>query len=200
MATSFVDSKNAIRYLTNTLFPVYTRGTSLCTIVSEGGVFCPVSLINNWITTKARAQPACNLASQSLSIIQTASQVLAGSATKLIFFVQPSTDIIAGTPGDNVITIKFIDKNGNVATDSKASVTLNILTGTGASGAILLGTIRQAAMSGVVEFPDISVSLVGKGYILQAVSGNLPIVQSKPFSVSPGSPAALLFKVQPVFY
>jgi hypothetical protein len=198
VATSYTDSKNAIRYNVSSLLTGYTKGTSVCAIVNQGGIYCPVSLMANWASVTSRAQPNCNLASQSLNIISSASQVLAGSAVKIVFSVQPSSKIVAGSPGENLVTVKFVDANGNLASDSKASVTLNILAGSGTSGAVLLGTARQSAVSGFAVFSDISVSLVGSDYYLQAISGNLPSVLSTAFSVSAGPALALVYTVQPV--
>jgi hypothetical protein len=58
-----------------------------------------------------------------------------------------------------------------------------------------LGTLTQFPVNGVATFSDLTVDLVGSGYVLVATADlpSLTTVTSKPFSVVPGAPNALVF-------
>lgn len=196
IALSSTDSSKTVRYYASSVISSYSKGSFLCAIVNQGGIFCPVSLMNNWSSITSRPQPVCNVASQALSIITMSNQVLAGSATKIAFATQPIAKMQAGIVSGNIV-VKFLDSNGNVASDSKASVTLNLISSI--PGSSLIGTVRQSASSGVVTFNDITVNLVGQDYVLQAISGNFAPIISTTFNVTAGPSAALLFTTQPVF-
>jgi hypothetical protein len=89
------------------------------------------------------------------------------------------------------------DVHGGTATGSTASVTLTITPGTGTSGAVLGGTVTQAAVGGVATFGDLMVTKAGTGYTLTATSYGLGGAKGAPFSVtSNGTVVALAGETQ----
>ena len=174
----------------------YQSGNQYCVIVNTAGSFCPASFMLSYGSVTTRAQPGCNVAQNALTAVASATAILAGNAKKLVFGSLTETTIKAGVALSS-FTVSFKDENDALVANAAASVTLNIVSGTGAAGAIVLGTARVAAVNGVATFTDISIDSIGTGYKLLATSGVMAIAQSSAFAVTAGDPAGLSFQTQP---
>lgn len=95
-----------------------------------------------------------------LSLAQPAS---AGTASKLEFGVQP-TGTTAGLVIAPAVTVRVLDQQDNLVTDSTLPVTLSL-----SSGGALFGTTKQNAVGGTATFSDLRVIPAGT-YTLRAVS------------------------------
>jgi peptidyl-prolyl cis-trans isomerase A (cyclophilin A) len=102
-------------------------------------------------------------------------------ATKLGFFGEPSATT-AGTVIAPPIEVEVLDQYDNVVTNNASGVTLKIVAGSGAAGAILGGTLTELADSGVATFSDITISESGL-YQLKAVDGSLTKAKSVIFNI-----------------
>src|SRR5207249_2615564 len=127
----------------------------------------------------------------------TAFNITPGSATQLVFTVQPSTAVAARTISP-AVQVAARDAQGNLVTGFTGSVTVAL--GTNPSGATLAGTTTVTAAGGVASFASLSLNKVGSGYTLTAAAPFQPALTgatSAPFDISPGQAAQLLFTVQP---
>jgi hypothetical protein len=104
-----------------------------------------------------------------------------GTATKLIFGVQPS-NASAGASISPAVTVLVEDSNGNVVTTSTASVTMAI--GSNPSSGTLGGTVSVNAVAGVATFSTLSIDNSGTGYTLSASSNGLSGKTSSSFNVN----------------
>ena len=125
-----------------------------------------------------------------------------GKTHHLTFGVQP-TDSIATEGTTPVIspspTISICDTVGTTVTSNSANVTISLLGG-GGSSASLLGTMTQAAVSGVATFNDLRVTRAGESFQLQATSDGLTSIDSSAFDVTaqPALTIILTDSVDPV--
>jgi alpha-tubulin suppressor-like RCC1 family protein len=106
--------------------------------------------------------------------------ISAGSATKLIFIVQPS-NVVAGaaiTPG---VQVALQDAQGNTVTTATTSITVAI--GTNPASGTLAGTKTIAAVNGVARFSTLSLNTAGTGYTLTASATGLTGATSNAFNV-----------------
>jgi len=117
-------------------------------------------------------------------------------AAKLVFITEPD-GAKAGEPFTTQPVIAIEDKNGNIITDSEASVTVIITSNTGISGAVLSGTRTVSAVNGKVNFSDLSLNYSGRNYSLTAMSRGVQSAISHSFDVAPGSASRLLFYTEP---
>src|SRR5207248_8548667 len=94
------------------------------------------------------------------SATSTAFNITVGTATQLVFTVQPST-----TPAGAAITpageVTAQDAQGNTATGFTGNVTVAI--GTNPGSGTLAGTATVAASAGVATFANLSIDKVGTG-------------------------------------
>ena len=121
-----------------------------------------------------------------------------GTATQLVFTVEPSASATGGTAFGQQPTVSVEDANNNVVTTSTASITLAITSGTGTPGAALSCTTNpKSATAGVDTFAGCAINLAGSGYTLTATSGVLTSTISTPINVSVGVEAKLAFLQQP---
>src|SRR5207247_2304758 len=99
------------------------------------------------------------------STTSAAFNITAGTATQLVFSVQPSNST-AGAAITPAVEVTAQDAGGNTATrftvPTRRSSELNPSSGT------LAGTLTHAAVSGVATFPGLSIDKVGTGYTLTA--------------------------------
>jgi hypothetical protein len=119
-----------------------------------------------------------------------------GSATRLVFSVQPSGSTAGGTITP-AVQVTALDTAGNVATGFIGNVSVAITGGTGASGASLSGLRTIAAVSGVAIFSSLSINLAGTGYTLTATASGATGVISAPFNVGAAAADSLVFTGQP---
>lgn len=116
-------------------------------------------------------------------------------ATKVVITTQP-TNAIANAPLTPAVTVAVQDAAGHVATaDSTTTITLAI--GTNPGGATLSGGGPVTVVAGVATFPAVSLSKVGTGYTLNALSTGLTSTTSTTFTVTVGAAARLAFTRQP---
>jgi hypothetical protein len=118
-----------------------------------------------------------------------------GPATQLVFTTQPGGGATGGTafPTQPVLTAR--DAGGNTVTDYSGSVTLSIVSGTGASGAAL-SNCRGTLSGGVTTFAGCAIDKAGSNYRLRASDRSLS-VDSSAFNVTAGAVARLAFTTQP---
>jgi len=126
------------------------------------------------------------------STTSTAFNITAGSATQLVFSVQPSTTT-AGAAITPAVEVTAQDAGGNTATGFTGNITVAIETNP--SSGTLAGTLTHAAVSGVATFPGLSIDKVGTGYTLTATGAGS--TTSAAFNITAGSATQLVFSVQP---
>lgn len=126
--------------------------------------------------------------------VQIHESATAGAAAK-IAFKSPPSNVAAGVAMAPAVQVQLLDANGNQTTDN-ANVALTLHGG--AAGAVLSGTTKQAAVSGLATFSNLSVDKTGSGYTLEATAGStVPSLTSSAFDVSNGRAAKLAFVTQP---
>jgi hypothetical protein len=103
------------------------------------------------------------------------------AADHLAFGVQPSNST-AGVAISPAVTVKVLDRFGNLATGDTSSLTMAI--GTNPSGGTLSGTQTMSAVGGVATFSTLSIDKAGTGYTLTASDGSLTGAVSNPFNVT----------------
>jgi hypothetical protein len=133
------------------------------------------------------------------TIPSTAFNINAGTATQLIFTVQPTTTadsaIIDSVGG---VQVTAFDSTGlNVATAFTGLVRIGITPGTGPGGVSPLGQVNVNAVAGVAKFLDLRIHKLGSAYQLTATSTGLLSDDSSPFDIIVGPAKVLAFTVEP---
>lgn len=111
--------------------------------------------------------------------------VSAGAAAQVAFRTQP-TSRSAGNLFSPAVQVVVLDGVGNLVASATDSITLGITSGTGRTGATLLGTKKLKAVAGVASFADLSIDSAGTGYTLTASATNLVSSVSNAFSIAVG--------------
>ncbi|MBV6514396.1 MAG: hypothetical protein HPKKFMNG_00019 [Planctomycetes bacterium] len=114
----------------------------------------------------------------------------AATGVRLGFVAQPS-NAVAGQNIAPAITVEVQDAFGMRDTTSTASITLTI--DFNAGGAVLSGTLTQAAVNGLATFAAVSLNRTGAGYSLKASATGLQGGISAGFTITPDVPNKLLF-------
>jgi hypothetical protein len=117
-------------------------------------------------------------------------------ANAIAFTTQPSA-VTYGTAFEPPVTITAFEPSGVIDTSFTGQVTIAIAANSGTPGAVLSGTTVKDAVLGVATFDDLTIDLVGTGYVLTAASPGLPSVNSVAFDVLPGSAGRLGVVVEP---
>ncbi len=117
-------------------------------------------------------------------------------ANAIRFTTQPSA-VTYGTTFQPPIAVTALEPSGIIDTSFTGPVTVAIAANSGTPGAVLSGTTVQNAVLGVATFDDLTIDLVGTGYVFTATSSDLPSVNSVAFDVLPGSAGRLGVVVQP---
>jgi hypothetical protein len=120
--------------------------------------------------------------------------IVSGAAAKLAFSQQPTT-AVAGASISPAPSVLVEDSNGNLVTNSTASVTLAI--GTNPGSGTLSGTATVNAVAGVATFTGLSINKTGTGYTLTAASTGLTGTTSSAFNITPGTATQLVFTTEP---
>jgi hypothetical protein len=122
--------------------------------------------------------------------------VTTGAAGNLVFTTQPSTTTAGASiaPG---IAVQIRDQSGNTVPTATNPVTLTITNGTGAAGAIIIGTATVNAVAGVATFNSIAIDKASAGYTLTAAATGLASAVSGAFTVNPGAPTAYVVQATP---
>ncbi|MGB6393713.1 MAG: PKD domain-containing protein [Candidatus Acidiferrales bacterium] len=133
--------------------------------------------INHAGTGYTLAATAAGLAAATSS----AFNVTAGTATKLVFTVQPS-NVGAGAAITPAVQVTIEDGSGNTVTSATNSVSIAI-SNNPASGT-LAGTLAVSAVNGVATFTNLSINNAGTGYTLAASAAGLAAATSSAFNVT----------------
>src|SRR5207247_2547268 len=116
------------------------------------------------------------------STTSAAFNITAGTATQLVFSVQPSTST-AGAAITPAVEVTAQDAGGNTATGFTGNITVAI--GTNPSSGTLAGTLTHAAVSGVPTRRGPGIDKVGTGYTLTATGAGS--TTSAAFNITAGS-------------
>src|SRR5439155_813524 len=120
--------------------------------------------------------------------------ITAGTATALVFTVEPS-NTAAGVAITPAVQATAQDALGNAVPGFTGSVRVAI--GTNPAGGTLSGSLTVAAVGGVASFSTLSLNKSGTGYTLAATATGMSGATSTPFDIAEGTPIQLLFTVQP---
>src|SRR5207247_804168 len=126
------------------------------------------------------------------STTSTAFNITAGTATALVFSVQP-TNTVAGAAITAALQVTAQDASGNTASGFTGSITAAISTTPTLHDA--LPTLTHAAVSGVATFSGLSIDKAGTGYTLTATGAGS--TTSAAFNITPAAASALVFSVEP---
>src|SRR5204863_347993 len=126
------------------------------------------------------------------SATSTAFNITAGTATQLVFTVEPSTTA-AGAVITPAVQVTGQDAQGNTATGFTGNVTVAI--GTNPSTGTLGGTHTHAAVDGVARFAKLSINKVGTGYTLTATGAGS--ATSAAFNITAGTATQLTITTPP---
>ncbi len=133
--------------------------------------------------------------STGLSLATSAAfDVTPGTATQLLFTVQPTTTV-AGQPITPAVQVTALDPAGNPVPGFTGTVTVAF--GNNPGGAALAGTTSVAAVSGVATFGDLRITKASTGYWLTATAAGLNKGTSSDFGILPGAATQVVFGVQP---
>src|SRR5205807_1063690 len=122
------------------------------------------------------------------STTSAAFNITAGTATQLVFSVQPSTTT-AGAAITPAVQVTAQDASGNTATGFTGNVTVAI--GTNPGSGTLAGTATVAAIAGVATFANLSIDKTGTGYTLTATGAGS--ATSSAFNITAGTATQLAF-------
>jgi len=120
--------------------------------------------------------------------------ITAGTPAQLAFGIQPC-NTTAGASITPAVTVRVLDAGGNLVTSATTSVTLAL--GDNPGGGTLAGTLTKSAVGGTATFDNLSINKVGVGYTLRATATGLMAATSLPFTINAGTPAQLIFGIQP---
>jgi hypothetical protein len=109
-----------------------------------------------------------------------------GRAKQLGFVAQPSS-VLRGEVMIPAVQVAIQDRAGRTITKAAAIVTVAITTGSGASGAVLSGTLSRAAVGGIATFDDLTIDREGSGFTITASTPDLLNGVSQSFDV--GTPS-----------
>src|SRR5439155_5461 len=118
--------------------------------------------------------------------------ITAGTATPLVFSVQPTTTA-AGAAITPAVQLKVRSASGKAGAGFTGDATVAI--GTNPGSGTLAGTASVAASAGVASFANLSIDKVGTGYTLTATGAGS--ATSAAFNITAGTATALVFSVQP---
>src|SRR3989442_330977 len=124
----------------------------------------------------------------------TAFNVTPGTASQLVFTVEPTTTTAAAaiTPS---VQVTAQDPQGNTATAFTGNVTVAL--GANPGGGTLPATTTVAAAGGHATFAGLSITRPGTGLTLAAATNGIATKLSTAFNVAAGTATQLVFSVQP---
>ncbi len=157
-------------------------GTTTVTAVAGVATFANLS-----IDKLGTAYTLTATSSGLTSTTSTPFDITAGPANKFVFTVPP-----AAARGGQAITPPIVvtarDPLGNTAASFTGNVQLSILANPGLG--TLSGTTTVPAVAGVATFANVKIDRAASGYTLLATANGIGGIESTPFNVSPGPPAA----------
>jgi trimeric autotransporter adhesin len=127
---------------------------------------------------------------------------VAGTASKLLFTTEPSSQAFGGTAFATQPVVTVQDASGDTVTSDASLVTLSTSPGTGASGGVLSPSCAGTETLGVVSFSGCSINLAspaGDPYTLVASDPTLALATatSSTIQVNVGPAAQLAFSTSP---
>ena len=128
------------------------------------------------------------------AVTSTAFDITPGTATQLVFSVQPS-NTVAGAAISPAVQVSALDAAGNLTPTFTGSVTIAL--GNNPGGSTLGGTTTVAAAGGVATFSALTLDKESNGYWLTATSTGLSTATSNSFNITAGSPSQLVFGTAP---
>jgi len=158
------------------------------TVAAVGGVVTFSDL------TLDKAAPGYWLTATGLGTATSSSfNIIAGTATQLVFGTQPGT-ITGGKSFSPAVKVRALDGLGNLATTFTGQVTVTL---NSPGSGTLSGTTTVAAAGGVATFFSLSVNVAASGYTLTAAAAGLPNVESVAFDVIVGPASHVDFQTRP---
>jgi len=158
------------------------------TVAAVGGVVTFSDL------TLDKAAPGYWLTATGLGTATSSSfNIIAGTATQLVFGTQPGT-ITGGKSFSPAVKVRALDGLGNLATTFTGQVTVTL---NSPGSGTLSGTTTVAAAGGVATFFSLSVNVAASGYTLTAAAAGLPNVESVAFEVIVGPASHVDFQTRP---
>src|SRR2546422_722778 len=158
------------------------------TVAAVGGVVTFSDL------TLDKAAPGYWLTATGLGAATSSSfNIIAGTATQLVFGTQPGT-ITGGKSFSPAVKVQALDGLGNLATTFTGQVTVTL---NSPGSGTLSGTTTVAAAGGVATFFSLSVNVAASGYTLTAAAAGLPNVESVAFEVIVGPASHIDFQTRP---
>jgi hypothetical protein len=130
-------------------------------------------------TLSATSSPLTSATSSSFN-------VTAGSATQLLFTVQPS-NVPANSSISPAVQVSIEDAQGNV---TSATTQVTVAIGSNPASGTLSGTVAVNAVNGVATFSTLSINTIGTGYTLTASASPLTPATSNSFNVTSADPCA----------
>jgi hypothetical protein len=122
--------------------------------------------------------------------------VIANTATHLVFTTSPANGTAGGLSPQPVVTVE--DASGNPVATDLSTVALSILSGTptaGGPGAVT--GCSQSETAGVVTFSGCAIDTAGTAYQLHATDGTLTAADSSAFNLTVGPASQLAVTTQP---
>src|SRR5437870_7577692 len=133
-------------------------------------------------------------ASGFTAVISSAFDITPGTATQLVFTVQPSTTV-AGAAISPAVQVSALDAASNVVPSFTGPVTVAL--GNNPGGSTLGGTTTVAAVGGMASFGDLTLDKTSSGYGLTATAAGLSSTTSSSFTITAGTATQLVFGTQP---
>ncbi|PYO78044.1 MAG: hemagglutinin, partial [Gemmatimonadetes bacterium] len=127
-------------------------------------------------------------------VTSSAFDITPGTATQLVFTVQPSTTV-AGAAISPAVQVSALDGAGNVVPSFTGSVTVTL--GNNPGGSTLGGTTTTAAVGGVATFSTLTLDKAAPGYWLTTTATGVSTATSTSFTVTAGAATQLVFGTQP---
>ena len=160
-------------------------------VAAVGGVATFADLIINKVGTGYTLVAS---ATGFTPVASTTFDITPGTATQLVFTVQPS-NTVAGQQIAPSVQVSALDAGSNPVPSFTGDVTLTL--GNNPGGSILGGTTTVAAVGGVATFGTLTLDKTSTGYWLTATATGLSTATSTSFSITAGTATALVFGTQP---
>ncbi|MDB4966361.1 MAG: Peptidase families and domain protein [Myxococcales bacterium] len=150
-----------------------------------------VATFANLVLPAARTAVKLRASTPSLGMIESAPfDVVAGSAARLVFKMQPASTTAGGTMPNVIVEVQ--DAQGNRILNATTPVMVSLASGSGALG----GTTKVNAAAGVASFSNLNVTKAGT-FALAATGPGFAGDVSATFTVAPGPAATLGFTTPP---
>src|SRR5690349_15809913 len=161
------------------------------TVAAVGGIATFLDLSVNRVGSSYTLTAA---AAGFAPVTSTAFDITPGTATQLVFTVQPSS-AVAGTAISPAVQLSALDAAGNLAPTFVGNVTVAL--GNNPGGSTLGGTTTVTAAGGVATFSTLTLDKTSNGYWLTATATGLSTATSNSFNITAGNPTLLVFGTEP---